>query len=261
MRYLGLLFALFFTSLLWAQGYKATLINTQSLDADVFVGTDKFANLFYTKNRTLYKTEANRTLEYAALNLGEITTIDIVNPLKISVFYKQSNTLVLLDNTLTEITRVNFSALEEFRNSALGSTANDRHLWIFNTDLQQLELFDYRLNKVVVEFPPLSNIPLAYTSNFNLCWLQQDNSLNVYNIYGNLEEEIPTPVTFEKLAQSQNTVIGYKGESFYIKSPATNFFQALENIENTAQEFSLIGEILYIYNGQSLMTFTITTSK
>lgn len=256
-----MLFVLFFTSQLGAQDFTAQLINTQSLEAETFVGADKFANLFYTKNRTLFKTEANRTLEFAALNLGEITTVDIVNPFKISVFYKQSNTLVLLDNTLTEITRVNFSTIEEFRNTTLASTANDRRLWLFNTDLQQLELFDYRLNKVVVTFPPIATIPTAYVSNFNLCWLQQENNINTYNIYGTLIEEIAAPKSFKKLAQSKNTIIGYNEGAFFIKRPEMKSFKPIDNLENTVQEFSLIGEILYIYNGQNLMTYTINLSK
>lgn len=261
MRHLILLLAILTTTQTMAQKFTAQLLKTESLNAQEFIGVDKFHNIYYTKNRTLYKTEANQTLEYAALNLGDITTIDIVNPLKISVFYKQSNTLVLLDNTLTEITRINFSSLEEFRNTAIGNTANDRRIWIFNTDSQQLELFDYRLNKVVIEFSPTNTIPTVYVSNFNFCWIQHNNALNAYNIYGNLIDEIPTPIAFKSLVQSQNTIIGYNDNTFYIKSPVMNSFKTIDNIENTAQEFSLTGEILYIYDGQNLMTYTINPTK
>ena len=103
MRYLTLFLLLFLTNLLQAQGFIAEQIKKQALDADTFIGVDKFDNIFYTKNRTLYKSETHQTLEYAALNLGEITTVDIVNPFKISLFYKQSNTVVLLDLSLIHI--------------------------------------------------------------------------------------------------------------------------------------------------------------
>ena len=257
MRYLTLFLLLFLTGQLQAQGFIAEQIKEQVLDADVFIGVDKFDNIFYTKNRTLYKSETRQTLEYAALNLGEITTVDIVNPFKISVFYKQSNTVVLLDNTLTEIIRIEFSNLEDFRNSAIARTANDRRLWIFNTDLQQLELFDYRLNSVIVQFPPQTSIPYAYVSNFNFCWIQEKDALRGYNIYGTLVEEIAIPFNFEKLVQSQNTLIGVKDNSFYIKQARDISFTSIDNLKITAQEFSLIGEILYIYNGQHLLTYSI----
>lgn len=261
MKHIGLLLLLLTAGQISSQNLGAHFIQKQSLEADVFVGADKFSNLYYTQNRTLYKKETHQIFEFAALNLGEITTVDIVNPLKISLFYRQSNTLVLLDNTLTEITRINFSNLEEFRNSALGTTANDRRIWIFNTDLQQLELFDYRLNKVVVQYPPLDSIPESYASNFNFCWLQNEGYLRTYNIYGTLVKETATPITFDKLGQSQNSLIGVKDAIFYLKSENSDSFEAIDNLEITPQGFSLVGEILYIYNGQNLMTYTIKSSK
>ena len=106
MRYLWLLIFILCTGQALTQELVAEFSQEQDLEADVFIGADKFSNIYYTQNRTLHKAETNQVLEYAALNLGEITTVDIVNPLKISVFYKQSNTVVLLDNTLTELSLI-----------------------------------------------------------------------------------------------------------------------------------------------------------
>lgn len=251
---------MFFNPLL-SQEIVARLVNKQPLSAQVFVGVDKFSNIYYTQDRTLYKTNEQGTIEYAALNLGEITSVDLINPLKISVYYKQSNTLVQLDNTLTETDRYNFSTIEDFRNTAFASTANDRRIWIFNTDLQQLELYDYRLNKVVVAFPPLENIPTTYASNFNFCSVQTQGVLTTYNIYGTLTNEIPTDLMFEKLAQTNSVIIGLCDGALYAKFEESDSFQAIDNLEFTAQEFSLIGEILYIYDGHNLMTYTIKPSK
>lgn len=261
MRYLGVYFVFFFTYQVFSQDFSAEFIKMQPLNIETFIGADKFSNIFYTNNRTLYKKEKNKILEYAALNLGEITSVDIVNPLKISVFYKMSNTVVFLDNTLTEITRVDFSTLEDFKNTTIVATANDRRVWVFNTDLQQLEIFDYRLDKTVVEFPPTSTIPKVYTSNFNFCWLQQINSLSTYNTYGTLVEEISIPATFESLTQSQSTLIGLRENHLYIKKAKSNSFKLIDNLKITAKEFSLIGEILYIYDGQHLLTYSIKLAK
>lgn len=261
MKYLLICLSLFLFNPILGQQITTTLVQKEALQADVFVGADKFGNTYFIKQRTLYKNQAGSIIEYAALNLGEITSVDLINPLKISVYYKQANTVVLLDNTLNEITRIHFSDIEDFRNTAFASTANDRRLWLFNTDTQQVELYDYRLNKVIVQFPPLDTIPTAYASNFNFCSVQNEGLLTTYNIYGTLTEEIVTTRTFEKLAQSNNTLVGLHNGMLFIKKALTDFFQPLDNIEFTAQEFSLIGEILYIYDGQNLMTYAIQTSK
>jgi hypothetical protein len=257
MKYFHILFFLVLGYSLSAQQYQADLIKSQNLSVEVFVGVDKFTNIYYLDNRTLYKSGSDQKYEFAALNLGPITYVDIVNPLKITVFYKQSNTAVILDNTLNEITRIEFSAIENFRNVSMATTANDRRLWIFNSDLQQLELFDYRLNKVIVEFPPLAQIPNAHTSNFNFCWLQTPTEFITYNIYGTIVKEEKSITQFQTIAQNQKVLIAQKDDDFFIKSIGSNTFAKLEIAQNTVQEFSLIGEILYIYNGQNLTTYTI----
>jgi len=243
-----------------AQRYRAELIHTSTLTAETFVGGDKYSNIYYINDRTLYKSGFNQEYEFAALSLGDITHVDILNPLKITVFYKQSNTAVLLDNTLNEITRIHFSNLENFRNVSMATTANDRRLWIFNTDLQQLELFDYRLNKVIVEFPPIAQIPNAYTSDFNFCWLQTDTEFIIYNIYGTIINQEKSTTQYDAIKQNQEILIAAKDNEIFIKPNNTDPFTNLGINQNTVQEFSLIGEMLYIYNGQNLMTYTIKSN-
>ncbi len=233
------------------------LINTHPLSVERFVGADKYRSLYYIEDRTLYKKGDGSDYEFAALNLGEITYVDLLNPLKITVFYKQSNTAVILDNTLNEITRVEFSSIENFRNVSMATTANDRRLWIFNTDLQQLELFDYRLNKVIIEFPPMAEIPTAHASSFNFCWIKTPSKLVTYNIYGTIVGETNNIVHYDGIAQNQEVLIALNGDTFLIKPNSEDPFTNLGIRQNTVQEFSLIGEILYIYNGQNLMTYTI----
>lgn len=261
MKYALICLSILFFKPVLSQKITASLVKKQTLEADVFVGADKFSNVYYIKQRTLYKSQSNEIIEYAALNLGEITRVDLINPLKISVYYKQANTIVLLDNTLNEINRYNFSTIEDFRNTSFAGTANDRRLWIFNSDTQQVELYDYRLNKVVVQFPPLETIPTTYASNFNFCSVQNEGVLTTYNIYGTITEENATQLTFEKLRQSKNTIVGLHNGKLYFKDGENNSFKAIDNLEFTVQEFSLIGEILYIYNGQNLVTYTIKPSK
>ncbi len=258
MKYLHIILFLILSLSSYAQEYEAILLKSQELNAQTFIGTDKFANIYYTSDRTLYKSKSQQNqYEFAALNLGPITYVDLLNPLKITVFYKQSNTVVILDNTLNEITRIEFSTIDNFRNVSMATTANDRRLWIFNSDLQQLELFDYRLNKVVLEFPPLEQIPNTYTSNFNFCWLQTPTEFITYNIYGTIIQVEKNPRQFETIAQNQKILIAKKDNDFYIKPINGSSFKKLRISQNTVQEFSLIGEILYIYNGQNLMAFTI----
>lgn len=261
MRYLLLSFITLFTIYSRAQIYELSLENSTNLKTERFVGVDSYNSIYTIKGRTLFKTTANNTIEYAALSLGSIYDVDLINPLKITVFYKESNTVVILDNTLNEITRVNFSSLENPKNVSHATTAGDRRLWIFNSDFQQIELFDYRLNMVLVEFPPIREIPEVLASNFNLCWVILDNTLFTYTIYGGLADEKQIAYNFEKLTSHKDFLIGLYKNQLFTQDKDTFDFEPLKISENDIEEFSLIGRKLYIYNGEALQEFSIKPTK
>ena len=166
------------------QTYTVTKLNSSLLQAERFIGVDNFQNIYYVSNNTLYKKNNSSIIEFTALNLGEVTSVDLINPLKITVFYKDANTVVILDNTLAEIRRINFSAIEEFRNVSHVTTAGDRRLWLYNTDIQRLEVFDYNHSKVITEFPPTSQPIEELISNFNVSWIKTTSANRfIYHIW------------------------------------------------------------------------------
>ena len=82
------------------------------------------------------------------VQLGNITSANAFNPLKINLFYKNFNTVIILDNRLAEIFKIDFNTVQPYKNVSHISTGYDNTLWIFNPDLQQLELFDYKTNQI-----------------------------------------------------------------------------------------------------------------
>ena len=89
---------------------KAYHIRTTPIDATTFIGVDSFQNVYTLKGNAFYK---NNQENYQNLNLGEIFSIDIRNPFKIVLFYKNFNTVILLDNRLNEIEKIQFFKLIE----------------------------------------------------------------------------------------------------------------------------------------------------
>ena len=239
-----------------AQTHTLEKKDAQALNADFFVGADSFDNIYYIKDRTLFKKGSVSTLQYTALSLGSISAVDIINPLKITVFYAKTNVAVILDNTLAEITRIDFNGIDNFRNVSHATTATDRRLWIFNTDLQQLELFDYNLLKVVTFFQSIEKLADLQLSNFNLCYVLAENELLTYNIYGALlERKASKP--FTAIKEYNDHLIGLTDEGFYYKTPTDDGFSSIISPEIDVKGFYLIDEILYIYNGQELSTYQL----
>lgn len=244
-----------FILVLTAQGFSQEFIlkplQSEMLQADRFIGKDNFNNSYSITDRTLHKTGRDVNYQFTALSLGDITTVDIINPLKITLFYQNANVAVILDNTLSEITRIDFNTITEFRNVSHATTATDRRLWIFNTDLQQLELFDYNLLKVVIPFQTLSQIASIQISNFNLCYIVAENILYSYNIYGALINKSVIP-DFINLQQYNDNLIGLSSEGLFYKPAQGSQFHQVLSTKNDIEDFYLLDEILYIYNKQQL---------
>lgn len=242
-----------------AQEYRLELRDEQPLDADTFVGVDDFNALYYIKDNTIFKKNETNSYQFSALQLGTIASVDIVNPLKISVFYRDSNTVIILDNTLNEITRIDFSGIEDFRNISHARTGGDRQLWIFNTDLQQLEVYDWNQNKIITQFPPQGNNISAMTSNFNFAWVVEENTISLYNIYGSFVEKLALDVP-KTLIQSRGNLIVITQEGFFYKAKKSSQFTEVFLPDLQHKDSFLTNEILYIYDGQKMSTFELSKS-
>jgi len=267
MLWIRTLFVIFFfafakAELSYAQSTNTAVEKLQSLplEVDQFIGVDNFKNTYFVKGTTLHKTGTRSDHQFTALQLGKVTSVDILNPLKITVFYESANTVVILDNTLTEITRVNFSTLENFRNINRATTASDRRIWIFNTDLQQLEIFDYSNLKVITQFPPMKRLPLGQTSNFNFCWILTEDGVYTYNAYGSFLHK-RTLEDGVSIAQDNGNLMVKTTNKLVYKPKGIASFEALELPEFPVKQFSLNNEILYIYSGQTMTSYLLKSAK
>lgn len=78
-----------------------------------------------------YDNSGNMAGIYVNKRLGDITAIDVVNPMQILVWYRAFQTLVFLDRTMNEMGRMEFSAAGYYGVSIV-TTAADGNLWIYD---------------------------------------------------------------------------------------------------------------------------------
>ncbi len=215
----------------------------------------------------LYKQSSTEKFVYSDLHLGEISSVDIINPLKLVVFYEDTNTVVVLDNKLNEIERINFNNLPDFINISTATNAGNNSLWIFNVDTQQLELYNYRENKKATVSQPFAGKPISQASNFNYCAVLTEKKLLIFNSYGSLISE-KDGTGFTKIILQDKSIIGVnKNELFLFPDTSENSFEGsfkplnLPIFENTVKDLQLTKDFLYIYDGNKIHTFSITQPK
>ncbi len=252
---------LFMFSISNAQESTIDLIKTEKLIVDAFLGFDKFENKYYIKHNTLFKiSPSNEETAFQDLLLGDISRVDFLNPNKIIVFYQMANVVIILDNRLTEIDRQNFNTLSPFKNVSHAGSSKDQSLWIYNIDLNQLELFDYRYDKTIAQSLPINNEILNLKNNFNFCFLQTSDGILIYNIYGSLLKKIPKrDIMGFDVFKNKLVIHSQEGLEIYNQN-----FDLEELVKVNFEDYESLfykDENLYLYNGEKIFFYSITNKN
>lgn len=227
------------------------------IQAKSVFGIDTFGTLYYaTDDNTFNKKTKDTTITYANFQLGEITTANTFNPLKINLFYKDFNTVVILDNRLAEVFKVDFNTLQDYKNVSFVSTGYDNTLWIFNQDLQQLELYDYKANKIKQKTVPIQSEVLDLKSDYNNCYMLTEKYLYIYNYFGSLIAKHPN-TGYKSMAFSKAHLVLRKENNLFLLSKNSNEIKPIEHANLLISQFLVTNETLYIYHDEILRQYQL----
>lgn len=252
MRYSLILFCFLYSFKITAQEVKASFIKKEVLNAAVFYGVDTFENTYYSTNNTLYKKTATKTYQYTNWALGNISSVSIYNPLELVVFYKDFNSLVILDNTLNEIQKIAFLD----KNISLVSKAGKNELWLFNTDTQLLELYNYKTKTVKATSQPQSLLdPKKLQGNTNNVWVKtKENQLIKFNIYGTEIGTVNKKVDAFSVSKS-DWIVFESNKELYLRS--NNIEKLTLNQRLDIKRITIVDNKLYIFDDKVLFMFKI----
>ncbi|HEY0031102.1 MAG TPA: hypothetical protein VGC65_10120 [Bacteroidia bacterium] len=196
MKKIVLLFLLFnFTC--YAQG-NYSLLKTIETECDFFT-TDNQCNVYSVKKDELTKyNKAGKLLyKYSNKNLGNITSVDASNMLRILLYYKDFLQVVFLDNTLSQngdpvsLDKIGFQQVQ------LVCSSNNNSMWVY--DQQNFALV--RLDKNMENIQQTSNLNALLNDSLQPnCLVEYDNKvylnnpqsgIMIFDIYGTYYKTIP----------------------------------------------------------------------
>ena len=207
-------------------------VDSISFKADIFIGVDDFENYYSIEGNTFYKKTNRHLYSYTNTQLGSITSVDITNPLKVLLFYRDFNTIVILDNRLNELTDVvNFSRESYNKNVSLTKISSNNNLWLYSLDDNVLSLWNYETRQIIFDSQPLSFYEADFEaiymiSDYENCWLSSNKGILKFNEFGSYLETISS-INF--------TYIRPYGNGFTYLDSYTMF--AFENNVTTKIEF------------------------
>ena len=161
--YLFALIQIFFVSCSTTSGNKIRSTNNGTVIIDMEV--DKLGNYYLTDNQNnIKKYDKDQKLKYSYSNnqYGKPEMIDVINPHKILIFYKQQQTLVFLDNTLTEISILTLDPNSFY---AAAGMANDGNIWLFDSYYKKLVKIDFKGVQIEESFPYEMIVPEKISGN------------------------------------------------------------------------------------------------
>ena len=234
----------------------AILNDSTKIKADQIVSVDNFGTLYYITDNVFYKKTDKKLLRYMNLQLGTLTRAQAFNPLKINLFYQDFNTVVILDNRLADMYKIDFNTLPEYRNVTHISTGSDNTLWLFNQDRQHVERYDFKLQKTVMKTLPVTSPVVTMTSNYNTCWLLTQNNLYIYNYFGSVLQKIKNN-GYTDIQLAPNGVVLKKNNTLYYLKLNSEDAWAISLPNLLIKQFFVTNETLYIYSRENLVEYQL----
>jgi len=259
----NLLYILFISSfcLINAQeGVEVNLIKSVSLEADTFIGVNMFDELFYIKNNILTKQTILENHSYQNNLYGSLSSVDVLNSLESTLFYKNFNTVIQLDRRLGEISKIDFNQSNNFSTITHVSAASNKRLWIFNADTQQMQVYNPKQDFIEASSQSISEAIVAVYSNYNFCWVLTKTRLIQYNIYGNQLNNYALE-GYDAFVYYKNYFILKEANQLYSLGVDGGSPKLIALPEILIKDFSVTNETLYIYDRKELHTFKINSNK
>ena len=243
---------LFFNCLGFSQtSLSADLTTSTPFEWDAFVGVDSFESIYFLKSNTLFKKNSQGLQNYSNLDKGAIEEVSVFNALKLALFYKDFNSVTLLDNRLAELITIDFNTLNPLRTLSHISNGNDTTFWLFDSNTLQLELFDYNTSKTRVKTSPFQNEILGLDSDYNYCWVLLENELHCYNYMGSLISKL-SHEGFTDLKLWNGILFLLKENMIYYKQKNSDSFLILNLPKVLVKQFFVTNQTLYIYDEEFL---------
>ena len=229
------------------------------LTADEFVGRDKFGAVYAIRNNNLIKIADGKTVEFRNVASGRISKVDISNPLLMVLFYSDFNLVILVDNQLNEVRRIDFNALPTQIVVAAAGLAGQNQLWIFDSLSQRVHLYDLSRNRIRPISVPLSAPPVYYQTDYNhFQWLTEKRERFACDLFGKISNLGTLPAYDHVQLLADGAALWSTDEVlFYQKSPSDEA-KRVSGVENSFKKFYYDTQFLTIFTHLGIKNLKIT---
>lgn len=233
-------------------------IDSVTINASKYLGKDNFSNLYYVANNQLYKKSKNKEFYYKNVGLGRLTQISFENNLQPLLLYSDFNTVVLLDNQLSEVQKIDFNTIDPFLKVSCIGFGGQNKIWFFDNITQKFGLYN-SINSSVTFISNSQNTEITKIhSDYNFFYyLDQDNNYSKISIFGKITLLGKLPI-YDSFCFLDATKIIYRiGDSLYISNLEDNTTSEILIKEKSFTNFFFKDGILSIFTQNKITNYQI----
>ncbi len=223
-----------------------------------FFEVDNLENIFciHEAQITKYLTNGKIVSKYSNLKLGNIKAIDVMNPLKILVYYKDYQQLVFLDNQLSENSEtINLEKLGYEQTELVCASANNS-FWLFNKQNNELIRFNENSKKIhstgnLAQLLKTELHPTFLCENNGNVYLNCPNQgIFVFDIFGTYIKTIG--LTKQETIKVNDNFIYYKLDSTFCSYNTLSFEKSCKILVQNATNAHFFKSKLYVSSKNEL---------
>jgi len=189
----------------------------------IYLNVDVLDNIYLITAGNQLKKIDNNGDSVAAFNdvkkFGNPSLLDVNNPLKILLYYKNYATVVVLDRLLTQRNSINFRKQSIFSVQAI-ATSYDNNIWVFDEQDYKLKKID-ETGKLLQESADMRQLvdsvpsPQLIIDSDNLVYLYDEKKgFYIFDYYGALKNRLPF-LNWTDIAISHNKLMGFSNNKLY----------------------------------------------
>ncbi len=203
-----------------------------------FFTVDNIGNIYTVKEDELikYLPSGKFFARYSNLRLGNITTVDVTNPLKLVVYYRDFQQILFLDNQLSVNSEVVSLEKLGYEQTDLVCASANNSFWIYNKQNNELNRFNENSKKIT----STGNLKQVLQADINPNFMMEHNGylylnspeagIYVFDIFGAFSRVI----SIKQLKQFQvnENILYYQRDSTFCSYNYVLFEEACKSLPN-----------------------------
>lgn len=231
---------------------------------DIRFQTDPLGNIYIIKEDRIikYNSRQEKIADYSNAYLGGIGSLDVMDPLRLLIHYKEFNQILWLDNYLLELRSPVLLDDMGVDQAELICASSQGGFWLFNGLNNQIQYYDVSLNLIQESIPinPITNYrkPVAMVEKNRMIYLHvPETGILLFDRYGTYSKTLP--VLPDNVFQVTDECIFYTTKKILHKYDLRTFTNTLVDLPEVSEilDINIQSEFLYLRNSEGIHIYQI----